>query len=369
MTKARLAGAVVLVLGTAAALVVGGLLTSHPADDRPVALIVGISAIAAVLIAVGIGLLFYAGPPAGETPEGREPTSYRHTYALFTVVAVGIVVALTVRALLVPDTFGDTGYYRAAAVDDARNLDIHYQGSEVCEDCHDDIVWNHQRDAHAAVKCETCHGPGDMHVDEGGGSFIQVNTGKEYCLVCHQALAARPGAFPQISREEHYRFVGVDDESVDCVECHSPHQPLYTDRDLRQARLHPLIHRCRDCHAGRTNENMPRPDDHPAIFECNYCHESVVEDFTERSHAEVRCTACHIFRAESEFAGRIVRDSDPRFCLLCHLDADFRSLDAPPGVEWPEHREDMAEGPEDENKRCIDCHRNRIHGIQNGGRR
>ena len=53
------------------------------------------------------------------------------------------------------------------------------------------------------------------------------------------------------------------------------------------------------------------------------CHGDVVEDFASRTHAEVRCTTCHIFFRETQDAGRILRDADPRFCLLCHRAADF----------------------------------------------
>lgn len=133
------------------------------------------------------------------------------------------------------------------------------------------------------------------------------------------------------------------------------------DRDLRSARLHPLIQRCRDCHTGRVSEEVPRPKEHPPIFECKYCHAPVVADFEERTHQEVRCATCHIFFRLSDFAGRILRDADPRFCLLCHKAADFRSDDAPPGIDWPDHLDDVAEDEADRKKRCIDCHRDKVH--------
>jgi hypothetical protein len=177
-------------------------------------------------------------------------------------------------------------------------------------------------------------------------------------------MLARPGDFPQIVPEDHYRFVGVRDVATPCTACHNPHEPLFMDRDLRTARLHPLIHRCRDCHAGRYDETLPRPQNHPPIFQCDYCHGQIAAEFAQRPHHRVRCTTCHLFFRESDSAGRILRDADPRFCLLCHRDADFRSSEAPPGIEWPEHREVMAEDEGDLQKRCIDCHQDRIHPLQ-----
>ncbi len=110
---------------------------------------------------------------------------------------------------------------------------------------------------------------------------------------------------------------------------------------------------------------MVRPKNHPAIFECKYCHSSVVKDFATRSHKKLRCTTCHIYFKETAWSGRIIRDADPRFCLLCHRGAKFRAEDAPPSIEWPSHREDMGDGPEDANKRCIDCHQDEnIHQLQ-----
>lgn len=290
-------------------------------------------------------------------------TSYRHVYRLFGLVAVLVAAALILRAALVPATFGDLGHFRAAAIDEARTRDARHVGQSTCAECHDDVADLHSKDAHARVQCETCHGLGARHVAADGDGDILRPDGREACLECHRLLLARPGEFAQIVVADHYRYIGVEDPATLCIACHDPHEPLYMDRDLRTARLHPLIHRCRDCHAGRTDETMPRPPDHPPIFQCDYCHAEIVGDFATRSHHAIRCTACHIFFRETESAGRILRDADPRFCLLCHGEADFRSADAAPSIDWPDHRADMAEQEADLTKRCVDCHRENIHGL------
>ena len=294
---------------------------------------------------------------------------YRHTYPILAILAVGLVAALVLRASLVPAGFGERGHYRSDAPLHIRAAEVRHGGEESCAACMDEkhqrAVRLHDKDAHAPVPCESCHGPGLAHAADPEKNPVRLPRGRGDCLSCHQLLAARPGWFPQVDWREHYRFVGVKDESVECIACHDPHEPLFMDRDLRGARLHPLIQRCRDCHMGRVDERLPRPDDHPAIFECSYCHSAVVADFSKRSHRQVRCTTCHIFFRASDFAGRILRDADPRFCLLCHREADFRSSSAAPGISWPEgHLDDIDADEEDRKKRCIDCHRQRIHRTQ-----
>lgn len=291
----------------------------------------------------------------------RPKSDFRHTYVLFGLLGLALVAALVVRALLVPATFGRDGPYRGDAPLDLRVLAPRHLGEAACAECHQAQVDLHAKDAHAAVECEVCHGPGHQHAADPEQVKPEIPKGKQRCLTCHQLLAARPGWFPQIIWREHYRFVGVRDLETDCTACHDPHEPLFMDRDLRTARMHPLIHRCRDCHIGRVDENLPRPDDHPPIFECQYCHAPIVSDFGRRPHNKVQCTSCHIFFVESEFSGRILRDADPRFCLLCHRQAEFRSDSAPPGIEWPGHLDEVAEDEADRKKRCIDCHQDRIH--------
>jgi hypothetical protein len=281
-----------------------------------------------------------------------------------------ILVAGLLRQLAVPATFGRFGHYRGAAVLDARARATRHVGQAKCASCHANEAKLHDKDAHAAVKCEVCHGPGLGHVASHAAkarpaTSMRIPRGNAPCLTCHQRLAARPGAFPQITWREHFRSVGVKNEQLLCKTCHNPHEPLFMDRDLRTARLHPLIHRCRDCHteATRRDTSTPRPPGHPPIFECRTCHGGIVADFSKRAHRTVECTTCHLFFKQSEFAGRIIRDADPRFCLLCHGKGDYRSASGPPSIEWPQHREDMGQGPADATKRCIDCHREKIHRL------
>lgn len=294
---------------------------------------------------------------------------YRHAIRLFVVIAVILGAAVGAKQLAIPDTFGEFGAYRGASVKAAMEGRPAHLGEVGCVKCHAKQVKLHDKDAHRNVQCESCHGPGRDHAAAPKSARMKKPGGKEPCLVCHRRMAARPGAFPQVEWKEHYKFVGVAKEDTPCTTCHNPHEPLFMDRELGKARMHPLVQRCRDCHQGPERKpDTPRPANHPAIFQCNYCHADVVKDFASRSHKKIRCTTCHIFFKESDFAGRIIRDADPRFCLLCHGEGDFRAKDAPPSISWPAHREEMGDGPQDATKRCIDCHQTEnIHQLQNKG--
>ncbi|MCA9663985.1 MAG: hypothetical protein KC503_00310 [Myxococcales bacterium] len=288
----------------------------------------------------------------------------RHARQIFIAVGVVIIAVAVLQSFAIPDTYGKYGHFRGAAVAEAKKRAPRHVGSAACAKCHAKQARLRAKDAHAHVQCETCHGPGYKHW-RGKKKIADMPTpkGKRLCLTCHQVLAARPSSFPQIEVAAHYKLVSVKDTSINCTTCHDPHEPLFMDRDLRSARLHPVVHRCRDCHAGskRSAETTKKPEGHPAIFSCDYCHKSIVKDFANRTHKKVRCTTCHIFFRDSAFAGRIIRDTDPRFCLLCHQKGKFRRAKGPPQIVWPKHRADNGD-EEDKNKVCIDCHRDNIHG-------
>ncbi len=319
--------------------------------------------LAFALTAVGFNLLLAARKATlGEVVATR---SYRHTVPVFILLGVVVIGGMVTRELFVPSSMGRYGQYRAEAVNDARAKPLSHVGHKACAECHADIARLRSKDVHADVECETCHGVGAAHAAD-PEQRITAPDGRGACLVCHRKLDARPGSFPQIDVAEHFKFLGVEDDTIACTRCHSPHEPLYLDRDLREARMHPLVHRCRDCHIGRTDESLDQPEDHPKIFTCKYCHSEIVDDFRDREHAEIGCTTCHLFLKENSFSGRIVLDADPRFCLLCHRQEEFKGDGAPPGIKWPDHLEDVAEDEADQKKRCVDCHRDKIHAPVGG---
>ena len=133
--------------------------------------------------------------------------------------AVFITLFLVIRRLLVPDTFGEYGFYRGASLIDNAEKPQHYAGQQACFDCHQDIEDLKSQDVHSEIKCETCHGPGYKHSQDADASEIQKPGTREFCGTCHAKNAAKPtNAIFQVDLKEHN--VGKK-----CIECHNPHQP------------------------------------------------------------------------------------------------------------------------------------------------
>ena len=135
---------------------------------------------------------------------------------LLFVIFIGLF--LIARLLLVPDSFGEFGFYRGDALSEIGSLDIKYVGPELCGDCHDDIDTLKRAGSHKDISCETCHGPGYKHVEDPTPSnIIQKNT-RKFCGKCHSKNVARSKLIKQVNIKEH----NID---IHCVECHNPHKP------------------------------------------------------------------------------------------------------------------------------------------------
>jgi hypothetical protein len=299
---------------------------------------------------------------------------------------VAVVLGLVAQRALRPASFGDLGSYRADSLVEIMSREPAHQGRDACAVCHARIHDLHQKDVHQGVQCEVCHGPGKAHVSyyRAGGAAGGAAGGrdavvpddarmpKEYtlegCLFCHRALDARPSTFGQVDPREHFEFLHVTDPTTRCVECHSPHEPLFLLERVSDARVHPVIFECADCHDATPATSHKEVADHPTIFVCADCHPSVVRDFETHQHAFLRCTACHLFRRESDIAGRVFLNGSRQFCLLCHERKPFKDPAQVPQIVFAEHVVEMAPimrrqaGPllEDATA-CLQCHLDYIH--------
>jgi hypothetical protein len=298
------------------------------------------------------------------------------------VILVSILVfagAFIAQRLLQPKSFGERGHYRADSLVEIMLQEPIHQGSDACAECHPTVYEAHEKDVHRTVECEVCHGPGDKHVtyhgNRSGAADImpeEATLPREYtlegCLFCHRELAARPAAFAQIDHVEHYEFLHITDLVVPCIECHSPHEPLFLPESVTEARVHPVIFECDDCHETAPETSHKEVPEHPTIFVCGDCHPSVVRDFRKHEHAFLRCTACHLYRRENENSGRVFRTGNREFCLLCHEQRPFRDPELVPQVVSDDHIAEMAPIMRrsaavlrDDPAACLQCHFDFIH--------
>ena len=215
------------------------------------------------------------------------------------LLAVAIVLLIIVRIRFVPESFGETGHYRAAAVVTESELPVRYAGSQVCVDCHDEEGEIKARSYHRNLSCEVCHGPAAAHAEdfEAERPWIPRARG-EACLACHEYLPSRPTGFPQIIERLHNPL-------EPCIGCHDPHDP--TPPEVPES--------CAACHAqiART-----KAVSHHVTLSCETCHEVTPEHRVDpRSHLAKKpvardfCGGCHARQAES-------RADIPRIDLRTH---------------------------------------------------
>lgn len=176
-------------------------------------------------------------------------------------------------------------------------------GSEVCKACHQDIYSGWEKTPHwkttldtkggpSRQGCESCHGPGSVHV-AGGGDITKIITFKnastkeinDRCMICHAGDAAHMNATNSV----HTR------NDVSCISCHSPHHSQTTEFLL----LKPQPELCYGCHLDKKAE-FSMPFHHrvnEGLIQCSDCHNvhGTVGPKQVRmsSTQDVACFKCH----------------------------------------------------------------------------
>jgi len=197
-----------------------------------------------------------------------------------------------------------------------------FAGDESCALCHSDVATKFAHNPHSALTlmhgragftCESCHGPGQAHVESGGDVTKIVQMGKltpkqvdATCLGCHA------GAHPNFERSPHARA------GIGCTSCHSVHSPESEAQLLKVAQ--PLL--CYQCHTD-IKPAFSAPFHHKVnegLVQCSDCHDvhGTFGNNNIRSTADQNaiCTKCHTeTRGPFVFEHAAVKAEG---CLACH---------------------------------------------------
>jgi len=171
-----------------------------------------------------------------------------------------------------------------------------FVGDKSCAECHTNICRIFPTSAHARIRledpraagqtgCESCHGPGSLHISGGGGRRNIVNPGKNpsACFECHRSTEA------EFHLPQHHP---LPEKKIGCAECHDPHgSDIFKPASgLAMARLN---ENCAQCHRAQTR---PFVFEHPAMRE--------------------GCTACHA--PHGSINAKLLVQRDANLCLRCH---------------------------------------------------
>jgi predicted CXXCH cytochrome family protein len=170
-----------------------------------------------------------------------------------------------------------------------------FVGSKECAQCHENITRGFRTATHATLVaqgpnakemgCESCHGPGSLHVKSGGASGTIVNPRRspETCFQCH--LDKRG----QFNLPSHHPVLAGQ---MSCSDCHDPHRgSVLPEGGTKLVRMNES---CLKCHMQQAG---------PFVFE----HEALRDG----------CLACH--QPHGSVNPKMLRVRNQNLCLQCHF--------------------------------------------------
>lgn len=218
---------------------------------------------------------------------GKLPDQVIRLTILFAAAAMVLVFA---RHRYVPETFGQLGHYRAAAVDSIAKQPIQFAGLQACVECHTEEGDLKARSYHRGLSCEVCHGAAADHANDPSSRLPTIPRERAACLYCHNYLPSRPTGFPQIIERMH-------NPMRPCVGCHNPHDPT--------------------------------PPHTPGA--CSACHGEIARMKSISHHSTLECETCHETRPEHKLEPRAnlpKKPADREFCGQCHS----KNASSPPEI-------------------------------------
>jgi DmsE family decaheme c-type cytochrome len=259
-----------------------------------------------------------------------------------------------------------------------------YAGSDTCTTCHTQGETlkgtahgqaNNPRSPAAGLGCESCHGPGQAHVDDDAKGHIRKFGAmkpaeiSETCTTCH-------------NRGPHAGWTGSMHESrnLSCATCHSVHSPKSQKSQLVAANPTALCATCHRVQVAKTERAVAHMPVREGKMGCATCHnphgsinnvkalkvgssvaESCISCHTEMrgpmlfEHAPVRenCATCHDPHGSSN--DRMLAVRMPMLCQRCHV-ATRHPSSIYDNLAITTNKSNRMFG-----RSCVNCHSN-IHG-------
>jgi DmsE family decaheme c-type cytochrome len=276
--------------------------------------------------------------------------------------------------------------------------DNSYVGDATCLTCHEALnpgfTKHYQDTIHSRVLtpgnartslmergCESCHGPGGIHVQSGGGKGVggmeafeggsgeAIARESAVCLQCHEG-----------GEQRFWHASAHDNAEVGCTSCHTL---MKAESRSSQLAKPSQVETCGSCHqleASRISRNSHMPVDRHASgtapsdnkMSCSTCHNphgTVTENLLAANSVNDGCLSCHADK-RGPFAWehapvtencmnchdphgstreKMLNMTLPRLCQQCHIETRH-----PTNAYDPSHSRVIG-------KSCLNCHTN-IHG-------
>ena len=200
-----------------------------------------------------------------------------------------------------------------------------YAGTDACLLCHEPQGNSITHSRHGQAKnprspaatlgCESCHGPGQAHVDDEKNGHIKKikdltpSETSEMCMSCH-------------NRGTHAGWEGSAHaaRNVTCTTCHSVHSPKSVENQLvkpTETQVCATCHRLQVAKTERAVAHMPVREGKMLCSSCHNPHGSIsnVKALKVGNSVNETCTSCH-----TEMRGPVLFEHAPvrENCATCH---------------------------------------------------
>ncbi len=200
-----------------------------------------------------------------------------------------------------------------------------YVGASTCAVCHSDVAEGLSRTHHGQsanprspagqTGCESCHGPGQAHVEDDDKKhilrFSELSPGARnaVCLTCH-------------NRGEHAGWEGSAHEArnLSCLTCHSVHSPVSFERQLNKSTEKEVCATCHRVQVAKTERGVAHMPVREGKMQCSSCHNphgsiNNVRQLRVGTSIAESCMSCHQeMRAPVIFEHAPVKEN----CATCH---------------------------------------------------